>query len=274
MSEYWKSTAYTKLETTNHNASLRHQGNLKRFIRDLHRSQEKGERDKERAKSEVARLNGIVSKERLGGEAVISSQTFKRPSPSVTSYSTANGSQRKQQLAQLAEMGISMPSGLKPEVAMPGEWQTVSQRIINPGENKLDTLPNVRKRVLNEIEIENEDETLNSNHNKWGYIFKSHQDDNDDLEDLDNLLSKVKNSNDNYVKKVEVKDEKDIKTDFDCSFPTEQTSKKHLNIAIKEEPCESTDLPPETTPPCLKMESEVLNKVVFKKRKAKNIRQK
>ncbi|SZF00010.1 unnamed protein product [Blumeria hordei] len=115
-------------------------------------------------------------------------------------------------------MGISMPSGLRPEVAMPGEWQTVSQRIINPGENKLGTFPNVRKRVLNEIEIEieNEDKTLHSNRNKCGYIFKSHQDDNDDLEDLDNLLSKVKNSNDNYVKKAEVKDKIDIKTDFDC----------------------------------------------------------
>ncbi|EPQ62444.1 Bgt-4371 [Blumeria graminis f. sp. tritici] len=170
-------------------------------------------------------------------------------------------------------MGISMPSGLRPEVAMPGEWQTVSQRIINPGEKKIDTPVNVRKRVLNEMEIENQDETLDINNNKWGYMYKSHQVDNDDLEELDNLLSKVKNTNDNYVK-AEVKDEINIKTDFDYSFATDQTSKKHFNISIKEEPCESTDLPPETTPSCLKMESEVVNKVVFKKRKAKNIRQK
>ncbi len=87
MSEYWKSTVSTslfhvkfvlilrqpkywckhcktyvrdtKLERTNHDATPKHQGNLKRFLKDLHRGHEKDEKDKERAKAEVARLNGL-----------------------------------------------------------------------------------------------------------------------------------------------------------------------------------------------------------------------
>ena len=62
MSEYWKSTPKywckhcsvyvrdTKLERTNHEATGRHQGAIKRSLRDLHRNAEQQERETEPGK--------------------------------------------------------------------------------------------------------------------------------------------------------------------------------------------------------------------------------
>ncbi|KAA8576849.1 hypothetical protein EYC84_006895 [Monilinia fructicola] len=140
MSEYWKSTpSYwckhckqyvkdTKLEKSNHEASpRRHQGNLKRFLRDLHRGQEKG-----------------AKRER---------QSERRDR--ATKWNTT-AAQRKEQLAQLAELGVSVPDEFRSDLAMAGEWQVTSERIIDDGsgEKKPDALAlGVRKR-----EVEDEDE--------------------------------------------------------------------------------------------------------------------
>lgn len=126
----------------------------------------------------------------------------------------------------------------------------------------------VQKRVLNEIE----EDAPETNNNKWGSLYKIHQDENDNLEDLDHLLSKATKSAQNCISKSEVKDEIKTETDLDCSPPTDQASKNPSSIDIKEEPCGSTYLPLKTTLPSLKEEPEISNNIVFKKRKAKNIR--
>jgi len=199
MSEYWKSTPKywckhcktfvrdTKLERTNHEATPKHQGNLKRFLRDLHRGHEKEEKDKERAKSEVARLNGLVSGSGPG-EGSSFSNFGRGPTPTIPKPQ-ATASQRKQQLAQLAEMGVSIPDEFRGEMAMAGEWQVTSERLIDSSESSeknLDALGfGVRKRV-----IEEDDEAeggMEAKKTRWGSTLRAHPDREDDL-DLDLLL--------------------------------------------------------------------------------------
>ena len=139
MSEYWKSIpSYwckhcktyvrdTPLEKTNHEATPRHQGNLKRFLRDLYKENDKSERAKQRAKDEVARLNGTASAPASGD----GSGQFK---PTVTFKKTASRAatvdERKRQMNQLAEMGIAVPEDFRRENAMAGDWEIINQRII------------------------------------------------------------------------------------------------------------------------------------------------
>jgi len=150
MSEYWKSTPKywckhcktfvrdTKLEKQNHDATPKHQGNIKRFLRDLHRGNEREEREKQRAKDEVARLNG----EKPGASAtsaVGSTENSRRRPPAAAPSSSSLGqltpAERKRQLAQLAELGVAVPEDYRREVAMPGDWQVTSEKAIYENEH-------------------------------------------------------------------------------------------------------------------------------------------
>ncbi|KAL8818462.1 MAG: hypothetical protein Q9223_002912 [Gallowayella weberi] len=157
MSEYWKSTVSiksmrllrislitirqpnywckycktfvrdTKLEKTNHEATLKHQGNIKRFLRDLHRGHENEEREKQKAKNEVERLNGVVTG---ASAAARPGAQWSRPTvaPSTSGTRQATPAERKAQLAKLAEMGIAVPEDFRREMAMAGDWQTIAER--------------------------------------------------------------------------------------------------------------------------------------------------
>jgi hypothetical protein len=292
MSEHWKSTPKywckhckvfvrdTKLERQNHDATPRHQGNIKRFLRDLHKGHEKEEKDKERAKSEVARLNGLVSG--IGYAESSSSSGFGRgPTPSMPKPQ-ATPSQRKQQLAQLAEMGVSIPNEFRGEMAMAGEWQVTSERIIDPNESQ-DKKPDaigfgVRKRVA--PEDEEEAEAIETKKRRWGSTYRTHPGGDDDA-DLDTLLNKSTAkvraaSADTDVKQEAVESlggeikplpgvEPDVALDQKPSIKREpsdghvklsDSSPTLADVNVKDEPDAAT------------------GNVVFKKRKAKNIRQK
>lgn len=139
MSEYWKSTPKywckhcktfvkdTKFEKTNHEATPKHQGNLKRFLRDLHRGHEREERDKQRAKVEVDRLNGVVPK---SGTKAEGNPWERRPAIPAPGAAKATPADRKKQLAQLAELGVAVPEDFRKEMAMAGDWQITSERVI------------------------------------------------------------------------------------------------------------------------------------------------
>ncbi|MCJ1359147.1 MAG: hypothetical protein MMC33_009147 [Icmadophila ericetorum] len=112
MSEHWKSTPKfwckhckiyirdTKIEKQNHEATPKHQGNLKRFLGDLHRDHEKDEREKQRAKDEVARLNEAPPPERSapGGPS-------RKPAsaPSASASQKLDPAEQKRRLAQLTK---------------------------------------------------------------------------------------------------------------------------------------------------------------------------
>lgn len=323
MSEYWKSTVSThskflclvmliepqpkywckycktyvrdtKLEKQNHEATPKHQGNLKRFLRDLHRGHDKDEKDKERAKSEVARLNGLVT----GGgttPTVSSSSGFGRgPTPSLPK-TQATPSQRKQQLAQLAELGVSIPDEFRPEMAMAGDWQVTSERVIAPGGEKgLDSIAlGVRKRTVEE----EEEEAAETKRRKWGSTYRTHPA-AEDNGDLDLLLSNVTRKDTGPTAKTEVKKdpEPDIKEEArletDSETKTEvklepengegtrgQSDDIHAPTPIKDEPSEGNPnleatLPLSDATTNQEPQAQAAPGIVFKKRKAKNIRQK
>ncbi|KAN0117676.1 hypothetical protein V8E51_003653 [Hyaloscypha variabilis] len=291
MSEYWKSTPKywckhcktfvrdTKLEKTNHEATPKHQGNLKRFLRDLHRGHEKDEKDKERAKNEVARLNGLVTGGGMGAASSSSSSGLGRgPTPSIPK-AQITPAQRKQQLAQLAEMGISIPDEFRPEMAMAGEWQVTSERIIEPedGEKKPDALAlGVRKRVLDEDEVE----AAEVKKRRWGSTYKTHPTEEDDG-DLDALLGNVTRKGKEPAMKTEVKEE--VKEE-DKGIPQVEDQPAIMQGFEEQKPAELKREPSDggisSAIPLL--DSDLKHEgeepagpgVVFKKRKAKNIRQK
>ncbi|KAF8867350.1 hypothetical protein BDZ45DRAFT_710298 [Acephala macrosclerotiorum] len=287
MSEYWKSTPKywckhcktyvrdTKLERTNHDATPKHQGNLKRFLRDLHRGHEQGEKDKERAKAEVARLNGLGT---AGGSASSSSSGLGRGPTPAAPKPQATAADRKRQLQQLAELGVSVPDEFRPDMAMAGEWQVTSQRIIEEGdgEKKPDAIAlGVRKRQVEE----EEEEAVEAKKKRWGSRFRAHPT-KEDEGDLDALLSNVTRKGKEPTTKTEADTE--IKTEVKTETETEGLSGNNIGLkdeeqlpaSIKREASDGDNAIAAIPPDVKQGEEQVAAGIIFKKRKAKNIRQK
>ncbi|KAL6798155.1 hypothetical protein J3E68DRAFT_281222 [Trichoderma sp. SZMC 28012] len=280
MSEYWKSTPKywckhcscyvrdTKLEKANHEATAKHQGALKRSLRDLHRNHEREEREKERAKQEIARLNGVV-----GGSS------SSDPSGSTNKASGPSESQLKSQREQLAALGVAIPTDFRPEMAIPGEWTVTKTTVIEEkdeadAETKTEAkATGVRKREETEEQKEEEEAMrgLFKKPRRWGRDSKTMPDDED--EDLDALLSttmplKTETAeNKSAVKKEEVAED-DIFSE--ARIPKEE------NVSIKADPdtSESSIKREPVIKPEEAEEPSGITPVVFKKRKPKGIRSK
>ncbi|KAI0887697.1 uncharacterized protein GGS22DRAFT_88069 [Annulohypoxylon maeteangense] len=296
MSEYWKSTPKywckhcsiyvrdTKFERQNHEATGKHQGALKRFLRDLHRNHEQGQREKERAKREVERLTGIVSsastdnvastsKASVGGDASAPSQ----PPPS--------SSQRQKQWEQLAEMGIDIPTELRGDMAMASEWTVTNTRIIKDALNsELDTKPGnvdavasgVRKRPKLEEDEEEEENAIKGlfkKPRKWGRDTKH-------APETDTELDALLNGPLTTMLKPEEKSENVSKNE---DLPNIKKEDHSTSLGIKKEIDEDTtllDIKPKDVGRVegvsIKQEENTAAEapaIVFKKRKPKNIRQ-
>lgn len=154
MSEYWKSTPKywckhcsvfvrdTPLEKRNHESTAKHQGAIKRSLRDLHRSADQQEREKERAKREVERLNGVVSgtpsSSSAAGQRGGSHKTGGGAGAGAAGPSGANAvatglteAERQRQLEQLAELGVNIPTELRGSMALAGEWEVTNVRVVD-----------------------------------------------------------------------------------------------------------------------------------------------
>jgi len=204
MSEYWKSTPKywckfckvfvkeTKFEKEQHDATPRHQGNIQRSLRNLHRDNEREDRDKQRAKDEVIRLNGIVS-----GAPLLA---IRKPPLEVVSGppKQANPADLKRQLAQLAEMGIVVPKEYRAEMAMAGDWETVPNEFRVPPtlkEEQEDTKSlniGVRKRKANDGDEAEEPEM--AVRRGWGSTIKTYPGVNTVSEDIESLLKSKQES--------------------------------------------------------------------------------
>jgi hypothetical protein len=229
-------------------------------------------------------LNGMTTGAGPGAAASSSSSSFGRgPTPSLPKPQ-ATPSQRKQQLAQLAEMGVAIPDEFRPDMAMAGEWQVTSERIVEPEvERKPQAMAlGVRKRVPDEDEAEE----MEAKKRRWGSTYRSHPAEEDDG-DLDALLSNATRKSKAPAVKIEMKSEmkqdtvEGVKTELGINeddAPTDRPMSEEQKLGIKREPSdEETVLPAATTPETdLKEEGEnpIATGVIFKKRKAKNIRQK
>ncbi|EXJ85059.1 hypothetical protein A1O3_05734 [Capronia epimyces CBS 606.96] len=244
MSEYWKSTpkywckhcsAYVKdtpFERKQHESTGKHQGNLRRFLRDIQNSHERSEREKERAKSEVERLSKVASgstpTSSIATTAPAKSQPLSVPKPP-----TQAAADLKRQWAQLADMGIKVPEKARSEMAMPGEWKAVERQTINEAPAEEARNIGVRKRKYEDQEEEEEVEETIVNR-VWGSTTKRYP--GDDKADLDELLSgtislkKEKNNSASPLLKDETKEalkqENDAGLDGDVGRSEGQQSNK------------------------------------------------
>lgn len=278
MSEHWKSTPKywckhctcyvrdTKLEKQNHEATARHQGALKRFLRDLHRGHEREERDKERARQEIDRLNGVVgtSVSALGPSSL----------PSAPQSGPASETQLKKQREQLAVLGVAMPDTFRPEMAIVGDWTVTNTRIIE--DKKLGAVETkatgVRKREGEDDEVRKEEEdalqNLFTKRRKWGRDTKMLPQEED--AELDALLS-------GSVLKREAHEENGM-TKMEEALPKIKEEGKPEGNIVKNEPDTETQeftIPVKTEVSDLdssvKTEGDVSGPapIIFKKRKAK-----
>ena len=223
----------TKLERQNHESTARHQGSIKRALRDLYRTHERDERDKERAKREISRLTGVVGRDepRASGSAVAAKST-----------SQPSESQLKRQREQLAGLGVAVPSDFRAEMAMPGEWTVTNTRVVEPADQKAEkSATGVRKREVTEEEKDEEDAVkgLFKKAKRWGR-------DKED-EGLDELLSggvklksEVKDESEaevkgeDGVKEVdEAKKEVEMKTEDDAEVKTEEAALQEAPVVFK-----------------------------------------
>lgn len=199
MSEYWVSTPKyeckyckvfvkeTKVERANHENGPRHQGNLRRALRHLHKTNEYAERDKQAAKDEVARLNGAPR--------ALRSRDVKPLAPQVQPQISEG--ERKQQLEQLVGMGVAVPQEYRGEMALAGNWETVEvqQRRrprVDPDEDGDEGED--RKRKFKEEEVDDEAEEAEANppaaRRAWTATQKTYPVKKEEgVDELDDLLS-------------------------------------------------------------------------------------
>ncbi|KAM7220423.1 hypothetical protein V8F06_004202 [Rhypophila decipiens] len=240
MSEYWKSTPKywckhcavfvrdTKLERANHEATGKHQGAIKRALRDLHRGAEREEREKERAKREVERLNGVVSG--AGGASSAGSSSAAgigsrfggaKTQTTTQTQTKVTEEERQRQLEQLAELGVAIPDELRGSMAMAGEWTVTSTRVVEDRdeENQSDkrAFGVKRKQEMTEEQRETE-EALNGlfkakKPRRWGVDSKVAGVEED--KELEMLLSggigPLRTKVEDGVKKEEEEEEEGIK---------------------------------------------------------------
>jgi hypothetical protein len=283
----------TKVEKTNHEATPKHQGNLKRFLRDLHRGHEREERDAQRAKDEVARLNGVVSSPSSAAAGDGEAPWRKKPAtaPANSTLRQATPADRKQQLKQLAEMEVAIPEKFRREMAMAGDWQTLSERAIyddvKEDEDRKDFKLNelrvgVRKRKYEGQEEEEAEESVARK--AWGSTTRTYPIAGDDEEnDLDSLLKYTKVVKQDGAPNEDLRSEKGsaalqpdkarlIKTDD--TQPSELPSIKRENFDTSGMLSENSTILNHVEDASTETEDELTDTdIVFKKRKVKQIRQ-
>jgi hypothetical protein len=272
MSEYWKSTPKywckfckdyvkdTKFERQQHEATGRHQSNIQRSLKGLHREQQNQERQKQRAKDEVARLNGLVPS---SSTAAANANAPAKPTFAKTEEKKATLQDRKKQWEQLAAMGITVPDEARGGMALKGEWAVVKEEVVGEinedGEFKA-LNRGVRKRKVDEEEAERElaGETITKKKG-WGQTYKSLPGRGSDDEDIEALFKK---------RKTEVKQEEPgVKTEV-------KEEARQDAVKGEEEPKSLSDIPTaEEAAAVVKTEAEKAlaetsaPTVVFKKRK-------
>lgn len=308
MSEYWKSTPKywckhcgvyvrdTKLERSNHEATGKHQGALKRFLRDLHRGHDREEREKDRAKREIERLNGVVPSSSSSTAGPSGSSSSSAPGGAAASSSSSapraptTEAQRQKQWEQLAELGIDVPTELRGDMAMAGEWTVTNTRVVDDsprvdadGNPRVDAMATgVRKRVKRDGEDEEEAavQGLFKKTRRWGRDAKRTGDEDD--AELDALLNGT-------LAPVAKKEKTEENAAYD-PIKKEKEEEKEDQTPLKKEPSDDDQGVPDTVKPSVrdseapsvpvKAEGEdggggvEVPAVVFKKRKPKNIRQK
>lgn len=216
MADHWKSTpSYwckfcsqyvrdTPLERKNHEATGRHQGNIQRSLRELHKNKAREDRDKQRAKDEVARLNALVSGEKKNGSG---GGQVAKAAPIAAPVQRSAAAERKARAEQLLAMGVALPEELKREVTGVSGWQTVSERVIKSEEDtglagilkqEEESKEGVLSKGVHKRKAEGDEDDVpdvSSKRKVWGSSLRSYpgveREGKDEGEDLDALLNGV-----------------------------------------------------------------------------------
>lgn len=266
----------TPFEKTQHEASPKHQGSLKRFLRQIHKDNEQQQRDSDRAKSEVERL-----RQAIGGPSTNKGDGVKRtaaPAPKPADK-PATIEDRKKQMAQLAEMGVAVPEEFRAEMALAGDWQTTSVTTIEPkqGLDGPTMSVGVRKRKHEGEEEEDEHAPEPVVNKGWGSRVRQYPGAQED-EGLDDLLASTKDikRTKTFTPKVEIEEQE---TAIEQPTPTIKKEGDHPKTEPQEETTESTEVkieePAELPEPVGEekpQSEEATPGVVFKKRKPKVMR--
>ncbi|KAG9815650.1 U1 zinc finger domain-containing protein, partial [Aureobasidium melanogenum] len=271
MSEYWKSTPKywckfcstyvrdTALEKKSHEATPKHQNNIQRSLRDIHKKTEREDREKQRAKDEVARLNGLVSGKQQSTSSVASASQPSAPRlKSTAPTGPASIAERKRQMEQLAAMGVAIPEEYRRDMSIQGEWSTVSETPVysrpvksaSDDEDEDTKAFGVRKRKLDD----EEEPGLKLAPKAWGSRLKSYPGASSNAEeDLDALLSGATTKNEVKSEASDLlKKEGDLDTADTIASVPDIAEAASAESEVKAEPKQDQDAP-----------------VVFKKRKSK-----
>ena len=248
MAEYWKSTPShyckycstfvrdTPLERKNHDASIKHQNNIQKSLRQLTQGKERQEREKQRARDEVARLNGLVGGKQspvagknggIGTKPMISGLTHVGGGSNGQVSRTRTAAERKAHAEQLAALGVELPEELKKEVTGVGSWTTVPETVIDEQQHAPATLAGTKSEEDGKDDVkmalsrgvrkpkpqEDEDAEEGETRKGWGNRQRRYpgREEEGVGEDLDLLLSGVvprkREATENGDAKVEVKKE-------------------------------------------------------------------
>jgi hypothetical protein len=265
----------TKVERAQHEATGKHQGNLRRFLKGIQDGQERGEREKQRAKAEVDRLNKVV-----GGSPASpidhNADTNRNPS-SISITPQASATERKKQLAQLAGMGIALPDEFRGDMAMAGDWKVVSQRPVEDSTTEDPLSVGVRKRKYDGQEEEEEAGEVVARRG-WGSTSRRYPGASEaDTPNLDALLSGVKSAKRDETTPGLKKEESEEKSTSLAATDEKVGIKNEPEMSINTDPAlvkeeQSTD-PSESVKSSLHdiptAEDALGAGVVFKKRKPK-----
>ncbi|EKV07379.1 Formin binding protein, putative [Penicillium digitatum] len=288
MAEFWKSAPRywckqckifirdTPFEKTQHEASPKHQGSLKRFLRQIHNDNEQKQRDSQRAKTEVERLRQAV-----GGESSTDKDSAKvkaSPVPKLTER-PASLEERKKQMAQLVAMGVAVPQEFRAEMALAGDWETTSEtRIeVKQGLEGPTKSVGIRKRKL-EGEEEGDEHAPEPIINKgWGSRMRQYPGAPEE-EGLDDLFASTKDIKKTkiFTPKVELDEQETVTVQPTPTAETEdipakleaQETKESIEVKIEEPTQSSTDPVIEAKP----QGEDAAPGVIFKKRKPKAMR--
>jgi hypothetical protein len=265
----------TAFEKTQHEASPKHQGSLRRFLNQIHKDNEQQQRDSQRAKTEVERLRQAVSGDK-GGEAPPSRRNA--PPASKPTQRPASLEERKKQIAQLAQMGVAVPQEYRAEMALAGEWQTTSETRIEPqqGLDGPTKSVGVRKRKHEGEEEEDEHASEPVVNKGWGSRMRQYPGAPDDG-DLDDLLASTQDikKTKTFTPKVELVEQETTpeepthtakKEDAPTKLETQDTDEP--TVVKMEKPNPSSEPATEEKPPS----EDAAPGVVFKKRKPKTMR--
>jgi len=187
----------TPFERKQHENTGKHQGNLRRFLQGIQKDYAKNEREKEVAKAEIERLNRVAgtgtaaasgSSSAPPSSAPVSIKISKRPS------NTLSAADQKRQWTQLAAMGIAIPEYARADMAMAGDWQTISRKVEPEPEpeheEQVDDKLNVgirKRKIEDDQDNENAGETIARQ--GWGSTTRTYPAVKPVDSDLDALLS-------------------------------------------------------------------------------------